>query len=49
MKVAPEDFMGMSFMLLLVLGGGLILLIAVVVGIVAIVAGSKDRERDDKR
>ena len=43
--------MGMSFMLLLILGGVLILIIAIVGGVVAMAlsGSSKDRERDDKR
>lgn len=43
--------MGMSFMMLLILGGGLILFLGIVGGVLAMVfSGSgKDRDRDDRR
>ena len=43
--------MGMSFMMLLILGGVAILVVGVVVLAVAlaVASGGKDRERDDKR
>ena len=44
--------MGMSFMMLLILGGLAIVVFGVIIAIVAVaaMAGSgKDRERDDKR
>jgi hypothetical protein len=46
-----DDAMGMSFMMLLILGGGLILFLAIVGGVVAMAmsGNSKDRDRDDRR
>ncbi len=43
--------MGMSFMMLLILGGVVILFIAIVGGItaMALTGSSKDRDRDDRR
>jgi uncharacterized protein YqhQ len=48
---SQEIPMGMSFMMLLILGGGVILVLAIVVGIVAMAlsSGGKDRDRDDRR
>jgi fucose permease len=46
-----EESMGMSFMMLLILGGAVILFMAIVGGVLAMAmsGSSKDRDRDDRR